>query len=129
MWTFLQALPADLQRQLHQTAELVDNVHTAITAHGWTPTGLAHEAARNHAGANNPAALVIHRLRIAATRPPPRHAATGPPIVPFCSEECRNNAGWRLDHDGRPVDKCPCRTPREDTRRVEQRSATVHQGA
>jgi hypothetical protein len=28
---------------------------------------------------------------------------------PFCSPECRDNAGWLLDADGRPLGRCRCR--------------------
>ena len=109
--TFLRALPATSSRQLNRTTRLYTLVNTAVRDHGWTPRQLADHCARNHAGAVNHGAIVMHRLEDAATRGP--LIDDGAKVIPFCSPQCRDNQGWITDDTGRLLRKCPCRTPQE----------------
>lgn len=109
VWLFLQALPARIRRDLNRTEALVVLIHTATRDQGWTPTKLAERCAGGNTG-TNPAGVVMYRLQHCATTP----ADTGhdaPARIPFCSPECRDNAGWVLDEIGMPAKKCTCRTP------------------
>lgn len=110
---FRDALPRHVRDNLNDTQLVAALVTTAVRDHGWTPTALAAEAARDLDGVANPGAVVTDRLRKAATHPPvgsDHKPAFGPPR-PFCSPECADNKGWRLDPQTLlPAHRCPCRT-------------------
>lgn len=108
---FRQAIGRDLDNRLNTTQTVVGLIHAAVTNHGWTPKQLAEECGRDLADVINAGAVVTDRLRKAATHPPvgPRAPGLGP-TRPFCSPECRENAGWVLDSDRNPTHRCTCRT-------------------
>jgi hypothetical protein len=113
---FVQALPPRLRRDLNRTAALVSDIHQA-TRRGWTTQQLIDATTNNHGGATNHGGIIAHRL---ATRCALVDPSTGEGIteldrrVPFCSDECRADAGWILNDLGLPVDKCSCRTPNQE---------------
>lgn len=109
---FAYALPAAVRAHLNRTQTIVALIHAAIRDQDWTPQQLAAECARDLVGATNPGAIITDRLRKATQRPPAVQPAPafGPPI-PFCSDDCRDNAGWVIDQDtGALIGRCPCRT-------------------
>ena len=111
---FRDALPAALRAHLNITTAVVASIHTAVREHHWTPTHLAQEATRNLADVQNPAAVITDRLRRAAQHPPVGHDTTSarrkPVARPFCSDDCRDRAGYIEDDHGHPIGRCPCRT-------------------
>jgi hypothetical protein len=103
-----ELLPTNVRRQLHDTARATVLVARSIRVHGWTPATLAAECMRQHNGAVNPAGIVMHRLEWCADNPPVQ--PSGARRVPFCSPECRDNAGWILDPETLlPARPCNCR--------------------
>jgi hypothetical protein len=106
---FVTALPANARTALHRTETVVAMVHAAIREHGWTAQQLAAECGRDLTDVANAGGLVTHRLRHAAGNPPAQRASFGAKR-PFCTDECRQNAGWLLDPDTLlPLRPCPCR--------------------
>lgn len=109
---FLDALPPHARHHVNRTARLTALVHAAVRDHGWTPQQLAQLC--SHDLGSNPGGVITFRLERDAVRPPA--APAGPRRLPFCSPECKDNAGWILDGNGRPINRCPCRTaPQEIT--------------
>jgi hypothetical protein len=106
VWAFIHALPPHLSRHLNRTQRLVALIHVAA-GHGWTTKQLVAEASRDQAGVVNAGALIMHRLERCAETPPPTPGQLR--VLPFCSPECRDNAGWVLDAAGMPAKKCACR--------------------
>lgn len=109
---FIRALPGHAQRALHHTARITVLVHRAVRDHGWTVQQLI-DRCTGDLGAN-PGGVITFRLEHCADNPPPlEHKSRR---IPFCSPECRDNAGWVLDDAGRPAERCTCRTrPQEVT--------------
>ena len=109
---FLAALPDGPRCQIHHTARVIALVHRAVRDHGWTVDQLVTECTRDLRGITNAGGLITFRLENAASGPPAAGSPLGR-VVPFCSPECRDNAGWVLDSGGMPASRCPCRTPQE----------------
>jgi len=109
---FRHALGHRLDAQLNTTHAVVALVHAAVTNHGWTPEQLAKECGRDLGDTYKPGGVITERLRKAATHPPidRDHAPALGPKRPFCSPECRDNAGWVLDDDRHPIRRCDCRS-------------------
>lgn len=112
VWQFVRALPPSIEHRLNRTQHLVALIHAA-TVRGWTPKQLAAEAARDQAGVVNTGAVVMHRLERCADTPPA--STTAPRVLPFCSPDCADRRGFLEDDVGRPIGKCPCRTPPPET--------------
>lgn len=111
VWAFRQALGRDLDSRLNKTQAVAALIHAAVTNHAWKPAQLAAECARDLDGVVNAGAVITDRLRKAAAHPPIARATPSFGLArPFCTDECRDNAGWVLDEDRNIVGRCPCRT-------------------
>jgi hypothetical protein len=97
------------RRRLNTTQAVVALVHAAVINHGWTPRQLAQECGRDLADVVNAGAVITDRLRRAATHGPVQRGGVVPKR-PFCSPDCRDNQGWILDAERRPLHRCQCRT-------------------
>ena len=106
---FFAALPAEFET-VRPTNALRYNIRVALREKGWTVAQLVHEAQRDHNTGRNPAAIIHDRMKIAATINPPGTQTAKRKGIPFCSDECRQNAGWVLNADGLPDHRCPCRS-------------------
>jgi hypothetical protein len=109
---FRHALGRDLNTRLNTTQTVVALIHAAVTNHRWTPKQLADECGRDLADVISAGAVITERLRKAAQHPPVGHGHNTQlgPKRPFCTAECRDNAGWVLDDDRNPIRRCACRT-------------------
>lgn len=103
---FLEALPAGIRQRVNRTDRFVALVHRAVN-NGWTAKQLAAECTRSTTGVLNAAGLVAWRLEQAADHGPT--TPSGQRRIPFCTPQCRDNAGWIEDDDGNPVRRCECR--------------------
>jgi len=108
VWAFIHGLPPSLRHRLNRTQRLVALIHAA-NGHGWTTKQLVAEASRDQIGVVNTGALIMHRLEGCAEGPPPKIVAQR--VIPFCSPDCAERRGFLEDDVGRPIGKCPCRTP------------------
>jgi hypothetical protein len=111
---FRAKLPRRFRDSLSNNQLIAAVIAAAIRDHGWTVDQLVAECTRDVADdVVNLGGLVTHRLRQAAQHPPvgSDHHATSRAKQPFCSPECRDNAGWLLDPQTQlPTGRCPCRT-------------------
>lgn len=107
---FVRALPVKMRARFNVTATVVSDIHKA-TARGWTTAQLIDVTTNNHGGAVNVGGIIAHRLHEKCA---PNEAPTAVGVTalrrPFCSPECKDNAGWVLDQQGTPLRRCPCRT-------------------
>lgn len=102
---FRAALSPRVDRQLRDTGRVLVLVYRAVHTTGWTPKQLAAECMRDHNGAVNAAAIVMHRLDWCADNPPAvktKHQRT--PLCGHCED------GYVVDPDTRlPIRRCDCR--------------------
>jgi len=96
--------------QMRLTSAVGYNLNRAITEHGWTIPQLVTECTRDLDTAANVAAVITDRIRIAATVAPAKPKAKISKGLPFCTDECRDNAGWILNADGQITGRCTCRS-------------------
>ena len=104
---FRHHLPPDVNAALSKSMELRQRLYK-LSEHGWTAAQLAAACTTGMpADIANAGALVMHRLKERLDTPPPpvtRVSRLG--VAPLCGH-C--DAGWLLDEDMRPVERCPCR--------------------
>lgn len=108
--TLHAALPVRAQVHVTRTKKF-DHDAAAAFDHGWTLEQLVTRTTSGELG-DNPGATITWRLEQCAENAPPSPAGTRG--IPFCTPECRADAGWILAADtGLPARRCPCRTPQE----------------
>lgn len=104
--TLYAALPPRAQVHIQRTRKFDHDAAQAFDR-GWTLDQLTQRITAGDYG-TNPGGTIAWRLQDAAETDPPRDHKPG--VLPFCSPECRDNAGWILDLEtGLPTAKCPCR--------------------
>ena len=101
---FMQALPAHVRGQVHDTQRLAGLLGLA-RRRGWTLTQLVDEATRDLGGVRNAGAVVTHRMENCARHDPPQGRPKHRP--PWCGA-CDADTRHVLDENGYPAPaRCP----------------------